>query len=78
MEPVIPTNATAKVGVVPVSVGDNAARSNAVFKVIGTSVHAEIATPEEFFMVSFAVVNVPVPALVRVKDCQLRIGCELA
>jgi hypothetical protein len=78
MEPVIPTNATAKVGVVPVSVGDNAARSNAVFKVIGTSVHAEIATPEEFFTVSFAVVNVPVPALVRVKDCQLRIGCELA
>jgi hypothetical protein len=49
-----------------------------VFKVIGTSVHAEISTPEEFFTVSFALVNVPVPALVRVKDCQLRIGCELA
>ena len=68
MEPVIPANDTSKVGVVPVSVGDNVDRSKAVFNVSGTSVQEAKATPEEFFTVSFAEVKVPVPALVNLKD----------
>ena len=69
----MPSKATSNVGVAPVSVGDKVERSNAVFKVTGTSIHEARATPEEFFTVSFAVVNVPVPALVTVKDNQFRI-----
>jgi hypothetical protein len=68
IDPDMPPKATSKEGVSPVDPGESPERSSGVFSETARSVQPEIATPEEFFTVRVADVNVPVPAVFRVKD----------
>lgn len=68
IEPVIPLKATLNVGVVPVSAGLNELKSRGLLSERGTSAQPAMTILDEFFIVSFAEVNVPDPALPNINE----------